>query len=371
MRGFNIDRVASALRRQPAFRSKSLVVMAVVAAILAIPSATGCRRHSDKDAVPDTSGNISFAVPAGWPQPVYTFAGNELTQGGFELGRKLFYDVRLSRDNTVSCASCHAQFAAFSHLDHALSHGIDGLFGTRNAPGIFNMAWKPAFFWDGGVTGLENQPLHPIENPVEMDMNIQDVILRVNEDAGYRGMFSKAFGDETVNAQRIFKSLAQFMAAMVSARSRYDKYVHGAVDGGFSEHEERGLVAFRAKCAGCHSEPLFSDFSYRSNGLLPDPALNDTGRAHITGRRDDRYRFMVPSLRNVSLTRPYMHDGRFSTLNAVLEHYRSGVSSAAYPDASLVSGIKMTDGEKEDIVAFLKTLSDTAFTNDSRFAEPK
>jgi len=371
MRGYKDTNVAGQDARQHYAGVRNLLVLSLVAAFIGVSFSTSCRRQSNASVLPDTSGKISFAVPAGWPTPVYTYTDNALTQSGFELGRKLFYDVRLSRDNTISCASCHAQFAAFSHLDHALSHGIDGLFGTRNAPGLFNMAWKPAFFRDGGVINLENQPLNPIENPVEMDEKIQDVVSELAGDGTYKTMFSKAFGDEAVNSQRIFKALAQFMAAMVSSNSRYDKHLRGAADGTFTDQEERGLTAFRAKCSGCHAEPLFSDFTYRSNGLLPDLALNDTGRAHITGSAVDRYKFMVPSLRNVNLTRPYMHDGRFSTLDAVLEHYRTSVSPWGLPDPLLATGIDMTDDEKADIIAFLKTLSDTAFTNDIRFAEPR
>jgi len=332
---------------------------------------SGCRHDMQLAAIPDTSGIISFRVPAGWPQPRYTFQNNKLTQEGFELGRKLFYDTRLSRDNTISCASCHAQFAAFSHLDHPLSHGIDGLFGTRNSPGIFNMAWKPLYFWDGGVINLENQPINPIENPVEMDEKIADVVAELGADAGYRSLFKNTFGDETVNSQRIFKALAQFMGAIVSANSRYDKYMRGEEGGEMSAQELHGLSLFRAKCASCHAEPLFTDYSFRNNGLLADPGLNDSGRAHITANAGDRYKFMVPSLRNVDLTRPYMHDGRFYTLDAVLEHYRTGIAGYPNLDPALTGGIAMSDQDKTDIIAFLKTLSDNVFIKDKRFSEPK
>jgi len=330
---------------------------------------TGCKKDTT-DPAPDTSGLVKFTVPQGWPQPYYTFQNNELTQEGFELGRKLFYDVRLSRDNTISCASCHTQFSAFSHLDHPLSHGIDGLFGTRNTPGIFNMAWKPSFFWDGGVVNLENQPINPIENPVEMDEKISDVVAELGALPEYKPMFRGAFGDETVNSQRIFKALAQFMATLVSADSKYDKWTRGETGGEMTAQELNGLELFRTKCATCHKEPLFSDYTFRNNGLTPDASLNDTGRAHITNMQEDRYRFMVPSLRNVDLTRPYMHDGRFNTLDAVLEHYRTGVVPTDNIDDVLKDGITMTDEEKADIITFLKTLTDQTFIKDKRFAEP-
>lgn len=339
-------------------------------ACIIVASVSSCRKgNSSNDTIPDTSGLISFNVPQGWPQPTYGFQNNKLTQAGFELGRTLFYDVRLSKDNTISCGSCHAQFAAFSHLDHPLSHGINGLFGTRNAPGIFNMAWKPAYFWDGGVINLESQPINPIENPVEMDETIADVVAELGAIEAYKQLFKNAFGDETVNSQRIFKALAQFMGAMVSANSKYDKYTRGEHGGSLTEQELHGLELFRNKCGSCHTEPLFTDYSYRNNGLVPDPGLNDSGRAHITANPGDRYKFMVPSLRNVDLTRPYMHDGRFNTLDAVLENYRTGIFPSASLDTALKNGIVMTDDEKEDIIAFLKTLSDNTFIKDKRFSE--
>lgn len=327
-----------------------------------------CKPDPSLDPENGNGASISFEVPQGWPQPVYLFQNNALTQSGFQLGRKLFYDTRLSRDNSVSCGSCHQQFAAFSHLDHPLSHGIDGLFGTRNAPALFNEAWLPTFFWDGNVTGIENQPIHPIENPVEMNETMPDAIAKVSADPDYVKRFQSAFGDGEVNAQRIFKALAQFMAAMVSSNSRYDQYVRGT--GSLSAQELNGLTLFRAKCESCHKEPMFTDYSFRNNGLIPDASLNDSGRAHVTGLAVDMRKFKVPSLRNVDLTRPYTHDGRFNTLDAMLQHYRTGIYQSTTLDTTLRNGIQMTDIEKQDIIAFLKTLTDTSFVKDPRFAEP-
>ena len=169
-------------------------------AILII-SLVSCKPDPAMDTTPTA---ISFSVPQGWPQPFYTFANNTLTQSGFELGRKLFYDTRLSRDNTISCGSCHEQFAAFAHLDHTVSHGINGLLGTRNSPGLSNLAWQTSFFWDGGVNNIESQPINPIQNPVEMDMTMPEVITRIDTDKIYRTAFQKAFGDTLINSQHIF-----------------------------------------------------------------------------------------------------------------------------------------------------------------------
>ena len=348
---------------------KTVTITLILACIVFAASVSSCH----KDMTPFTPADttlIAFNIPKGWPQPSYTFQNNKLSEHGFALGRKLFYDVRLSRDNTISCGSCHTQFSAFSHLDHAVSHGINGLFGKRNTPGIFNMAWKPSFFWDGGVINLENQPINPIENPVEMDEKIADVVNELSTIADYKQLFREAFGDETINSQRIFKALAQFMGAMVSCNSKYDKHIRGEAGGEMTAQELHGLELFRSKCGSCHTEPLFTDNSFRNNGLSIDGGINDSGRAHITRAVDDLYKFMVPSLRNVDLTRPYMHDGRFNTLDAVLEHYRTGIAASATLDPLLQNGIVMTDDEKVDIIAFLKTLSDKAFIEDKRFSEP-
>lgn len=331
----------------------------------------GCKKNNvDSIGAVDTSENISFSIPSGWPLPIYTFQNNPLTQQGFELGRKLFYEVRLSRDNSISCGSCHAQFSAFSHLDHSVSHGINGLLGTRNAQGLFNLAWRPNLFWDGGVANLEDQPLSPIENPVEMGEKMSDVIAELSGDAAYKQSFKRVFGDETISSQRIFKALAQFMATLVSNNSKYDKYIRGESGGELTQQEKSGLLLFRAKCASCHKEPLFTDHSFRNNGLMADESINDTGRAHVTAISEDRYKFMVPSLRNVSLTRPYMHDGRFTSLDAVLEHYRTGIVISSTLDSSLTSGISISEDEKNDIIAFLRILDDESFTKDKRFKGP-
>jgi cytochrome c peroxidase len=327
----------------------------------------GCKKETID---PATYDPVSFTVPAGWPQPVYTFTNNPLTSDGFVLGRKLFYDVRLSRDNTISCGTCHQQFASFANLDHDISHGVFGLLGTRNSPGLANVAWLPSFFWDGGVNNIENQPINPIENHVEMDMTMPEVIHRVAQDAKYRESFQKVFGDETVNSQRIFRAMAQFMGAMVSADSKYDKVTRNQAGYSFTEGEQRGLTLFRQKCATCHAEPLFSDFSFRNNGLIPKALVNDSGRAHITGDANDLYKFKVPSLRNVVVTRPYMHDGRIATLEGAIEHYRTGVYPSATTDPVLGTGISMSDDEMKDIILFLGTLTDSTFLNNKLFAEP-
>ncbi len=317
-----------------------------------------------KDELP--ADNIRLVVPQGWPYPTYDFSTNPLTKEGFVLGRKLFYEPKLSRNNTISCGSCHQQFAAFSHLDHAVSHGIDGLLGTRNAPGLFNLNWHTSFMWDGGINHIEVQPLGPIANVVEMDEDINNVVNKLQADADYRRMFREAFGTETVTTQLILKAMAQFQGMLVSYNSKYDRYTRG--EASLSTSEMNGLNLFQQKCNSCHTAPLFTNHQFMNNGL--DSVFADAGRARITLLAADSGTFKVPSLRNVALTRQYMHDGRFETLEEVLDHYASGVVNSTTISADVVGGIPLTAQEKLDIIAFLKTLSDYTFTNDPRFADP-
>lgn len=327
----------------------------------------GCK----KDTIdPRTWQPVTFTVPEGWPAPAYTFANNTLNYDGFVLGRKLFYDVRLSRDTTVSCGTCHQQFASFAQLGHDVSHGVDDKLGTRNSPQLANMAWNPTFFWDGGVNHLESQPINPIQNPVEMDLKMADAVERVKVAPDYKAYFVKAFGDETVNSQRIFRAMAQFMGAMVSSNSRFDKYSRGESGGFMNAAELNGLAIFRQNCAGCHKEPLFSDFSFRNNGLHPN-AVNDSGRAHITRLATDLYKFKVPTLRNIAVTGPYMHDGRLRTLEAVIDHYRTGVTASPTTDPLVAGGINLSDNDKKDLISFLNTLTDSTFIHNPLFAEPQ
>ncbi len=309
----------------------------------------------------------TFTVPAGWPRPIYDFSNNPITDAGFALGRQLFYDPKLSRDGSVACASCHQQFAAFAHYDHPVSHGIRNQNGKRNAPGLFNLAWQPQLMWDGSAHHLELQPLGPLANPVEMDQNLPDLLIKLRADAEYPARFAAAFGTPEIDSQRLLRALAQFTGTLVSANSRYDRYRAGDTDA-LSVTEQTGLASFRAHCASCHTEPLLSDFSYRSNGLDAEP--KDPGRSTISGRDEDRGRFRVPSLRNLGLTPPYMHDGRFDTLEQVVEHYRSGVVDSAALDPALRGGIRIDDGERDALLAFLRTLDDPAFAHDIRYADP-
>lgn len=334
----------------------SCILMAVVA----------CK--DDTEEPEESSPNpVAFYVPDGFPPPIYNFQNNPLTQAGFQLGRRLFYDPILSRDSTISCGSCHQQGVAFAHADHTLSHGIDGLFGTRNAPAMFNIAWIPLFMHDGGVNHLEVQPLAPIVNPVEMDESITNVITKLRRSTFYPALFKAAFGTDTINTQQMTRAMAQFMGTMISASSRYDDYRNGK--GSLTTQELSGLALFRTHCESCHKEPLMTDNQFRNNGLDSN-FIKDTGREHITLNPADSGKFRVPSLRNIELTKPYMHDGRFQTLNQALNHYTSGIKQSSTLDPILSSGnIPLSAQDKADIIAFLKTLTDYKYITDKRFSE--
>ncbi|MEP7259241.1 MAG: cytochrome-c peroxidase, partial [Flavitalea sp.] len=282
---------------------------------------------------------LPFVTPPGFPEPHYKFENNPLSEEGFTLGRKLFYDGRLSKDGNFPCASCHQQFAAFSTFDHQLSHGFNNQFTLRNAPGLFNMAWLSEMHWDGGINHIEVQPLAPITAPNEMAEDINNVVGKLEQDPVYKTLFKKAFGDEQITSQRMLLALTQFVASLVSADSKYDKMKKGEVT--FNVSEQNGYRLFQEKCASCHQEPLFTDFSFRNNGMDLDPYLNDFGRLRITGNSADSLKFKMPSLRNVAVTAPYGHDGRFISMTDVLNHYSEGIVQGPTLDPSLVNGIPL------------------------------
>ena len=311
--------------------------------------------------------------PSNLPQPVYDFSQNPVTEAGFALGKKLFYDRLLSRDTSVACADCHISYAAFSHPDHPTSHGIDNLFGRRNALPVQNMIWKTGFFWDGGVPNLDLVPLNAIQSPVEMDEKPARVLEKLRAHPEYPAMFKNAFGTEEITTADFLHALSQFMAMLVSANSPYDKYVRNEVGGTLSADELAGLDVFRQKCASCHTTDLFTDQTYRNNGILSDFTF-DKGRFEVSTLPDDLGKFRVPSLRNVAATAPYMHNGKFKTLESVMDHYAAGVKDSPTLDPLLrrsdgTLGIPLSADEKDKLIAFLKTLTDEEFLRDARFAQ--
>lgn len=326
-----------------------------------------------EDAIKEAvSSFLGFQQPANFFAPVYKLENNKITEDGFILGRALFYEPRLSRNNTVSCSSCHMQSSAFTQPGHDVSHGIDDRLGSRNAPPIMNLVWGKSFFWDGGISDLDLLPVNPITNPVEMDEKIENVIAKLKLMPKYTELFKKAFGTEEITNARIMKSLSQFMVMCISSNAKYDKVMRKEENQSFTSGEIAGYSVFKQKCRSCHTEPLFTDESFRNNGIAPN--LNDDqGRFMVTLNSTDKYKFKVPSLRNLSFTAPYMHDGRFLTINEVLTHYTSGVQRTPNLDPLLLTyrkpGIELSDEEKFNLIAFLKTLDDHDFVTRKDIAE--
>ncbi|CAN5523549.1 cytochrome c peroxidase [soil metagenome] len=312
-----------------------------------------------------------FQKPANFPEPVYHFTTNPVTKDGFELGRKLFYETMLSANNTISCGSCHIQTAAFTHHGHSLSHGILDRMGTRNSPPIMNLAWNTSFMWDGGIADMDLQAIAPITNHVEMDETMANVLQKLRSSSTYPALFKKAYGSDEISTASFLKSLSQFMAMCVSSNSKYDS-VKRNQGVSFSKEEEKGYNLVKQKCTPCHQEPLFTDYSFRNNGSSIS-GVNDMGRYQVTQHDADKYTFKVPSLRNLSFTAPYMHDGRFFTLDAVLDHYTGQVQNTPNLDPLFQKGVKLgiplTTNERSSILVFLKTLDDRSFLFDKRFSE--
>ena len=314
---------------------------------------------------------LGFQKPANFPEPLYNFANNTITKSGFELGRTLFYEPRLSRDNTISCGSCHIQSSAFTQHGHDVSHGVDDRLGIRNSPPIMNLAWSRAFMWGGGIFDLDLQPIAPITAHEEMDENLENVLGKLRSLPKYKTLFKSAFGTEEITVARFLKAMSQFMLMCISSNSKYDKVMRK--EGGlmFTQVEEEGYAIFKQKCGSCHTEPLFTDGSFRNNGLGISP-VNDQGLYISTLIPTDKYKFKVPSLRNLQYTAPYMHDGRFLSLAGVFEHYNSEVQQTANLDPLLGTnslGIPLSDLEKTKLSAFLATLNDKSFINNTLLSE--
>ena len=308
-----------------------------------------------------------FYIPKNFPKPVYDFADNSLTKEKIKLGKALFYDPILSKDNTISCSSCHLSNTAFTHTDHDLSHGIQNRIGTRNAPTLINLAWNKSFMWDGGIHHLDMQALAPITNHDEMDETIENVVAKLQQNKKYRKLFYDAFNDSIVTGEHTLKSISQFLVTLVSADSKYDKVMRKEQGISFTEQEQKGYELFKTNCSSCHKEPLFTNNEFENNGLKPDSTLHDNGRMRITKNVGDSLKFKVPTLRNIELTYPYMHDGRFKNLQMVMFHYTEDI----YPSSTLSDQLKtkITLGEKEKgyLIDFLKTLTDEDFIQNKKY----
>ena len=316
-----------------------------------------------------TTHPVQLNVPKNWPPITYDLSRNPLTQEGIALGRKLFHDPILSRDSSISCASCHLSYTAFSHVGHKLSHGIRDSIGTRNAPALMNLAWGRSFMWDGAVNHLDMQPLAPLNHAAEMGESTQHVVFKLETSRMYRRSFFEAFGDSMMLGDRMLKALAQFQLSLVSAGSKYDRMKEGVEV--FTDQEQNGYLIFQAHCNACHKEPLFTTADFANNGLPPDTLLRDGGRIRITHDPGDSLKFKIPTLRNIEYSFPYMHDGRFRRLNEVIAHYTEGVIGSATLAPELIKPIVLTSNQRTDLLAFLLTLSDREYVLHPEHAAPR
>lgn len=316
----------------------------------------GCK---EQNSAPIQPTPFTLEVPSHFPNPIYQTERNPFTREGFLLGKKIFHDTRLSRTQTISCASCHRQLHAFADGNQSVSTGIEGKTGKRNAPAIFNMAWNPYFMWDGGVNHIEVMPLAPLLNDTEMGETVVSILQKLRSDTSYVRMFNDAFHRDTIDDQQFFYALAQYMSHIISADSRYDQYIRKEID--FSASEQRGLLLFRQHCASCHTEPLFTDYSLRNNGLYL--VYPDSGHYRVSRKPGDIGKFKVPTLRNIAVTDPYMHDGSIASLEDVIAHYTQNIKPHPNLDSLLKQGGKigfsLTQDEKDDLMNFLLTLTDS------------
>ncbi|MCX6140852.1 MAG: cytochrome-c peroxidase [Candidatus Kapabacteria bacterium] len=297
-----------------------------------------------------------------------------LTNQRVLLGRMLFHDGLLSRDGRQSCASCHVQKDGFSDI-RQFSIGVKGLPGGRQAMPVANLAWhRRGFFWDGRAPTLRDQALRPIQDTLEMDETLPNVVSKLTASKTYRDQFIRAFNTDTITSALVGIALEQFMFTLVSGNSKFDLVARGQAS--FTPSEERGRVLFNtefdptgkvkgAECFHCHAAPLFTNDRFMNNGLDNDASFTDKGREKVTGLLSDRAKFKVPTLRNIAVTHPYMHDGRFATLEQVVDHYSTGVNQSSTMDPllqyNLPPGLGLTQQDKDDLVAFLKTLTDQTF----------
>ena len=307
--------------------------------------------------------------PMHFPDYKYNFDNNSLSPQKIALGRALFYDPILSKDNTISCASCHSPFNAFAHTDHDLSHGINDQIGTRNSSALFNLAWQNSFMWDGAVNHLDMQPLAPITHAKEMGETIKNVLNKLRKKNIYKNLFKNAYNDTIISTDRMLKAISQFQLTLISANSKYDKTKLGLNN--FNEQEKNGYKLFKNNCNSCHTEPLFTNYKFANNGLPVDTSLNDYGRWGITKLSKDSLLFKTPSLRNLSYTPPYMHDGRFKTLNQVINHYTKGIHNSFTLSEDLSNKITLSSNEKTDLITFLLTLNDKDFAFNKKHQFPR
>jgi cytochrome c peroxidase len=341
----------------------------------------------NKDKTPDGEPTpLTFITPSHFPSMVIP-SDNPMTVEGVELGRKLFWEVKLSGDNTISCGTCHAPMAAFSDTNQ-FSQGITGAFGDRNSMALVNLGWQQFFFWDGRAATLEDQIFEPVTNPVEMNDTWPNVVSKLQADSQYPSLFEAAFGEPGVDSVKTVKAIAQFLRTMISSTSKFDvmyKSLNGiqltsselAVLNTVTTDEWTGYDLFNsltgADCIHCHQGPLMQISEHSNNGM--DLTFTDIGRGGVTGNPMDNGKFKVPTLRNIELSYPYMHDGRFQTLDEVIVHYSFDVLQGSpnldpRMEYAFQGGVQLDATQRAQLKAFLKTMTDWDFINNPDFADP-
>jgi cytochrome c peroxidase len=351
-------------------RSRTPLLMLTILAICALSIA--CKQKTATAPRPEArpiGTPIQIAAPLGLP-PVPIPADNPPTAETVALGRRLYYDTALSVDNTVSCASCHSPQTSFCD-GHPVSTGVRGQSGARNAPTVFNVAYYTTQFWDGRAPSLEQQAGGPMANPIEMGHTLAGVEQKLNADASYRTDFKKAFGADVISIEMVEKSIASFERTIVSGNSPFDRYMYGGDNKALSAAAKRGLEVFRnpkkGNCAVCHTigddYALFTDNKFHNLGvgaklgMTGEVELTDLGRFKVTNIEADKGAFRTPSLRNIALTAPYMHDGSDRNLKETIDFYIGGGNSNPYRDKEIHSLDFLTGKERADLLEFLKSLT--------------
>lgn len=361
--------------------------------IMICTSIWACKEELVEEPLPDNT-EIELQHPDYFPNNIASPSDNPLTEKGVALGRMLFYEKQLSLDGSISCASCHQQSKAFTDGEQ-FSTGVNGTIGVKNAMSLANLHWTSRFFWDGRAKSLEDQALQPISDPTEMNLPIEEAVVRLQNEPDYPARFEAAFGTSQISADLVSKALAQFMRTLVSGNSRFDQWIKEEIVLNdieqlgmelFFTHPEASIALRGGNCGDCHLGFLTSGdrndlLGFHNNGLDSDENL-DSGLEAVTGKSEDKGKFKAPTLRNIALTAPYMHDGRFNTLEEVLDHYNEHVESNATLDILILEAsneiitpgepvkLHLTTQEKEAIIAFLHTLTDETFITDPAFSDP-
>lgn len=322
-----------------------------------------CQKEKEPP-TPSLEENI-LVIPEGFPEPIFPL-DNEFTKARWELGKKLFYDPILSRDSSISCASCHLAENAFSdNVDFSL--GVEETIGTRNSPTLANVAYHPYYTREGGIPTLEMQILVPIQEHNEFDFNVVLIVEKLQKDSSYQQMARATYDRGEMDAFVLTRAISTFERSLISGNSRYDQYFFQNNNNILTDSEIRGLDLFfgeKTGCSNCHNDFNFTNYAFENNGLYDD--YSDPGRFRLTGDENDRAKFKVPTLRNIELTAPYMHDGSMNSLEEIILHYETGGKN--HPNKSeLLQPFTLTETERNELILFLKTLTDEAFINNPLF----